>query len=243
MANENELFDQQIHDAFDKVELSEEAQDRMLAILLAAQERTQVREVPADAEPSEAAARVAEPGEAEVIPVPPRRMPWQRWLPLAAVLVLAIVVVRVTSLGGKAASEQSVGAAAADSAVAPGESAKSLGEAEESATANELASPTAYDAEAEDVDELESTWPVGLVETYPRITLEDGTVLTALRDAQFVDEVDSERVGELVATGTATPFDATESVPCEVYRLLNEDDAYAVRYEDEETFWRCTPSE
>ncbi len=243
MANENELFDQQIHDAFDRIELSEEAQERMLANLLAAQERTQVREAPADAEPFEVAEKAAEPHEAEVIPVPPRRMPWQRWLPLAAALVLALVVVRVASLGGKASSEQSVGAAAADSAVVQEESAKSLGEAEESVTADELASPMVYDAEAEDVAELESTWPVGLVETYPRITLEDGTVLTALRDAQFVDEVDSERVGELVATGTAAPFDATDGVSCEVYRLLNEDDAYAVRYEGEETFWYCTPSE
>lgn len=243
MANENELFDQQIHDAFDRIELSEEAQGRMLANLLAAQERMQAREVPADVEPPVVAEKDSDPGEAEVIPVPPRRMPWQRWLPLAAVLVLAVVVVRVTSLGGMASSEQSAGATAADSAIVPGDSAKSMGEAEESATADELAAPTAYDAEADAIAELEPNWPVGLVETHPRITLEDGTVLTALRDAQFLDEVDSERVGELVATGAATPFDATESVPCEVYRLLNEDDAYAVRYEGEETFWRCVPYE
>lgn len=249
MANENEQFDQQVHDALDRIELSEEAQDRMLANLLAARERTQEREAPSSEVP-EKGERETKPddagaAEAKVIPVAPRRMPWLRWLPLAAVLVMAVVVVRVTSLGGKATNEQAVSVAAEDSASAPEESAKTVGEGSGEAAEDPVATSEmmALDAAADGAAEYESGWPAGLVEVYPRITLEDGTTLTALRDAEFVDEVDSERVGELVAAGTATPFDSAESVPCEVYRLVNEDDAYAVRYEGEQTYWHCTPVE
>ena len=95
------------------------------------------------------------------------------------------------------------------------------------------------DAGAEEFSAVERT-----VDTCPSIRLEDGTRLTALRDGITIDEVDAERVGELLGKGSAAAFDAPDGeagVPCEVFRLVDETDAYAVRYEGEETFWRCTP--
>lgn len=135
MADENRQFDQQVHDAFERIELSDDAQERILANLLAAQEtrlsggdqrqgipleesrkeavvqemaeRVERFEIPSDADDGKAAEEQADAIEGAVVPFNRRRFGWRMLLPLAAVLAVAVVVVQATNLsgGGKATSE------------------------------------------------------------------------------------------------------------------------------------------
>lgn len=264
MANERELFDQRIHDAYEAVEPSPEAQERMLANLLAAQgdarrragvERTQTAPAPATDATSRRAKTKVSPRPAtsdrrrsggrhqvKKTVASQRRSPWRVVLPLAAVLALVAVVVRVTDLNhgtsrpdtimatsSEKSSEPEAQAVSEDAVVADGPTVES--------NALEMEAPLAEGAAGE------FSGTERMVDVCPRIRLEDGTLLTALRDGISVDEVDAGRVGELLGRGTAAAFDAPADeagVSCEVFHLLDEADAYAVRYEGEETFWRCT---
>jgi hypothetical protein len=265
MADERELLEQRIHDAYESVEPSAEAQERMLANLLAAQGRARQTgegqtQAVATAEDTDASAtrqrektssrRVSAGGQtgrrhaAKVTVAPGRRSPWRVVLPLAAMLVLVAVVVRVTGVSRNESRADGIMAQSSEKSSEP--------VSEDTAVADEPAAETNamgvepsitesadLDAGGEEFAAVERT-----VDVCPSITLEDGTRLTALRDGISIDEVDSERVGELLGRGSAAAFDAPDGeagVPCEVFRLVDETDAYAVRYEGEETFWRCTP--
>lgn len=268
MADERELLEQRIHDAYESVEPSAEAQERMLANLLAAQGRARQTgegqtQAVATAEDTDASAtrqrektssrRVSAGGQtgrrhaAKVTVAPGRRSPWRVVLPLAAMLVLVAVVVRVTGVSRNESRADGIMAQSSEKSSEPvsEEASEDAAVADEMAAetnAMEVEAPTtegALDAGAEEFAAAERT-----VDVCPSITLEDGTRLTALRDGISIDEVDSERVGELLGRGSAAAFDAPDGeagVPCEVFRLVDETDAYAVRYEGEETFWRCTP--
>jgi hypothetical protein len=167
-------------------------------------------------------------------------------LPLAAVLALVAVVVRVTDLNHGTSRPDTIMATSSEKSSEPEAQATS----EDAVVADEvnalemeapLAEGAGIDAGAAAAEEFSVA--ERMVDVCPRIRLEDGTLLTALRDGISVDEVDAGRVGELLGRGSATAFDAPTSevgVPCEVFRLLDEADAFAVRYEGEETFWRCT---
>lgn len=123
MSDESKTFDQQIHDAYESIELDANAQERMLANLLAAQaERAQepsdesaTPEPPSTTReattPAAATTRAAEPDavpslravgpgqdasrKAEPAASPRRRNVWKIALPLAAVLLVAVVVIRL----------------------------------------------------------------------------------------------------------------------------------------------------
>lgn len=236
MTTGHEPFDQQIHDAFDQVELSEDAQDRILARLMAAQA-------------SKAEERAEEEAhEAEVIVVPPRRIPWGRWVSLAAVLVAALVVVRITVLAPNA-SPHTVSVASQDVAEKSG-----AVESAEATTAPEMAPEAAENAPAfeldaplsdEDVSGEAAEQPVSL--TVPRVSikLDNGMWFTTEGIDPLTSEVGLERVGELMGAGVAYDTDAIEGDPgvaCEVFSLLDEPDAYAVRLDDEQVCWRCVPA-
>jgi len=119
MTHEDMLVDQRIHDAYERIELSDEAQERMLSGLLAAQaQRERVDE-----------ARVTESPrrrKAPVIRFVPRRVSWQVWLSAAAALVVALVVVRLGtgSTGDRATVEMTMTESSAESASAKGTSDK-----------------------------------------------------------------------------------------------------------------------
>lgn len=347
MANENELFDQRIHDAYERVELGEEAQHRILAHLVVAQLRTHVGdesggaqgtdevpeapleeglgmastvspreaasaprhvrprhaapvktpshaaapfEIPAIVEPDDSIPEGGSTSNAEALQettVAPRRtgpkhfksatsakgdasatgggdvvtyVPEERrhrrrsrkalrWLPLAAAVVLALVVIQVSGVlnGSKGTNADKAVQNYAESNEAEGTSAQ----AEESAAqaveppvdaegAKEVAPPADADESASDEAPAEER-ALTDVDMYPLVTLEDGTRYTALREGLYVEEVEASKVGEKVGPGTASPFDAPDEAAagCVVYEIKDED-AYAVQYDGEETYWRCT---
>lgn len=270
MADERKLFDQRIHDAYEAVEPSPEVQERMLANLLAAQgnerrqagaERTQTAPAPAIGTTSRRAQSETSPRPAtsghrrsggrhtvRKTVAPRRRSPWRVVLPLAAVLALVAVVVRVTGLNHGTSRPDAIIATSSEKSSEPeaqavSEDAVVADEPTVESNALEMEAPLAEGADMDAGAAGEFSETERMVDVCPRIRLEDGTLLTALRDGISVDEVDAGRVGELLGRGTAAAFDAPadeSGVSCEVFRLLDEADAFAVRYEGEETFWRCT---
>lgn len=248
MSDTNKLFDQHIHDAYERVELSGDAQERMLAALLAAQaERAEAAAKPAERiapvaaptatqEETEQEARAdGEPAQVELTAVPRRRRVLPAWAALAAALLVATIVVRVSGV------MDGWGSGSADSAAAPAESAatdegvsydaESLEDKENRSISEEMAPQT--DA---DVTSAEPT----AVELYPSITLADGTHLTALEDSLYPRELDASQVGDSLGEATATSFDPGKEVTCEVFALVDDSTAFAVRYPGEDTYWRCT---
>ena len=248
MADENRQFDQQVHDAFERIELSDDAQERILANLLAAQEtrlsggdqrqgipleesrkeavvqemaeRVERFEIPSDADDGKAAEEQADAIEGTVVPFNRRRFGWRMLLPLAAVLAVAVVVVQATNLsgGGKATSEavvapQSVASSESkEYADAVAEDAGSADEAEALGVENSAQTMGQSDSVELDMAEeapmaAEEATALTSVDYYPRVTLEDGTRLTALRDGLYTEEVPSDEVGELVGKAVASSFD------------------------------------
>ena len=137
MADENRQFDQQVHDAFERIELGDGAQERILANLLAAQEmklssrgqgeNASLEETRQAEMPQEAAERVESSGmtadangdrateeesgvtDNKVVPFTRRRFGWRMLLPLAAVLAVAMIVVQATGMmGGKKSDSQAI---------------------------------------------------------------------------------------------------------------------------------------
>lgn len=239
MADTDELLDQQIHDAFERIELSEEAQDRMLAKLLEAQGERAV----AMGEPQPATSQEAD-SSIDVVPFTPRR-PWHRVvLPLAAVLVAALVVVRI-GMGLGAGSSQAASDAGVEFAATASED-KALAEGGVSLDTTNGSTVDAPDVAEEAVPEAlmldaapeAAMEELGSVDLCPLITLADGTRLTALVDGLYTVEVDAEEVGDPVGEATARPFDSDEGVACTVYRMAGSD-GFAVQYEGESSFWQC----
>lgn len=265
MSDENKLFDQQIHDAYEGVSLSDAAQERMLANLLAAQAQAQ-RVGQEDADDSQQA---PEPAVAPVTEVRPRakaahlkvdegapatarrRRAWKVVLPLAAALLVAAVVVRLqmaSSTADVAANEVQyvVAPKSSDDAAAAAEGAtEDMDEAEEAADAaveESLADESSDTGELVE-SELVETDPTAVVsaDLYVRITLEDGTALTTLVDGAGTQEVESARVGTSLGSAKAAPFDEPDNtVSCEVFALTDDADGYAVRYEEEGSYWYAT---
>lgn len=265
MAYDDERFDMQVRAAFDSIELSDEASERMLANLLAARDAAQqgAAGVQISEAPAGAPATAPETPAGEVVPFTPRRGRWQRWLPLAAAVVAALVIVRVTGVLQTTSNSAADMAPRAEekSAVDAGTlAAEPTGAAEvsqEEYALEESADAVAYDAApmaegaaAESAPTADSTngsdaeamgvVPTNAAELYPRIALSDGTVLTALVDGLYVQEVDAANVGQKVGEAQATAFDGGDAVACTVFELVDEPDAYAVRFEGEDSYWRCT---
>lgn len=252
--DEHRMFDQQIHDAFERVTLSDEAQERMLGTLLVAQAAR--REEPAPAPTVPPATAPAPVAFREVPATPAARAPRVRrhlpaWLPLAAVAACVFVVVGVVGVVGGVSKQAETSpavafeeAASEDAGAAEDKATLDLSEDEAEPDAfvtNDTAAGAAGESLAAMPDEVaEEAVQLQLVDLYPRITLDDGSTYTALVDGMYTTEVEPEAVGARVGAGQASPFDADDAVPCEVFELTDDADAFVVRYEGEETYWYCT---
>lgn len=223
MAMTDDQLAQQVHDAYEKVELSDDAQDRMLAALLAASDAKQSKQN-IDYEPS----RRTSTGQ--VVQMPKRR-DLKRWMPIAAVLLAALVVVRVGVLTiGNGSS---------------GPGATVAVQSEESATSDSIEKNTsdgvAFETSApmEEKALADSTEPEGakadalaLVEGYPVVTLSDGTELVARPE-----QADSTAIAGTLEEATACTEDGEQYISCRVYELVGG--GYAVSYEGEDAYWLC----
>jgi len=270
MSERDELFDQRIHDAYEQIELSEEAQSRMLANLMAAQALRE-RENGGQAEQTQAVQpdvvgvpvrKTAGTGPAHFrrVQPAPKRKNWRLILPLAAVLLAAVVVVTLQPWKPKSSYNKVEAAPEKSVTDLTEEMPLAEGPAEEKATAADEAEAEASDTndfyELDDADgaaaeegallasesnDAGGAYTLGLVDEYPLVTLKDGTALTALVDATSTVEVSVDRVGKQVGEAKASSFEGGETVRCTVFSLVDDTAAYAVRYEGEQTYWYCTP--
>ena len=274
MSEKDMMLDQQVHDAFEGIRMSDEAQDRMLGALLAAQAQragegdirtdapeATVRRAPTqqeDERPAQATRPAQRRSKAAHLKMkvdgtkPARR--WSTWkmvLPLAAVLVVGAVVIRMQMVQSaefsraneimeptateKTLSAESATGAMADEAVSDDAAEDMAFEAEE------------YSAETEGMVEPLAPEVIGSGGTpgskaglYPRIKMADGTLLTALVEGDHAEEVDAARVGTSLGKAQASPFDVDEPIDCEVFSLVDDPDGFAVRFEGEQGYWYCT---
>lgn len=224
MAMTDDQLAQQVHDAYEKIELSDDAQDRMLAALLAASDAKQA-EQNADHKPSTHTAK------GQVIRMP-RRQGLKRWMPIAAVLLAALVVIQV---GVLTVGDHS-GETRADMAPKSEESmaVDSFEENDSDSVAFETAAPQEEEAKADSAasEVVGSSEAPAMAEAYPIIALSDGTELMARPE-----QVDLVETGDMLEETTARSVDGEQSVTCRVYELV--DGGYAVSYEDEDAYWLC----
>ena len=237
------LFDQQIHDAFEHVTLSDEAAESMLGRLMAAQAQREEQEAASTA-PQLTVIEGGRHRKAEAAPTAPRKGGWWRWLPLAASVAVAFVVLGAVGTGLFSPK----GSTQASTDTLP--VAKSTDEQEELLATGTTEESVSYDTEVqlnatpdEAIEEsaaADTAEGMYLVDLYPSITLADGSRYTALVEGMYTSQIEDEAVGPLVDVGSATPFDATDEVACTVYELLDDPDGFAVQYDGEDTYWYCT---
>ena len=261
MADMDELFDQQIHDAYTHIELSAEAEARVLSNLLAAQERKAASEAATESDDQETvpAFRLVEDaatddggnGEDRRVVARSRRN-WRLVLPIAATIAAVAIVSVIRTTAGTNASMMSenvmatrrdaedlskVDADAAPSVNAsPGDSLSDMALEDEAAEASGAGEEKG--AERYEQDDISSEF--WMTEAHPFIELEDGAKFMVLIDGSHAKEVDEGEIGELVGSGKAYEFDPEAYVGCEVYRIKDDQQTYAVAYEGEDTYWYCT---
>lgn len=224
MAMTDDQLAQQVHDAYEKIELSDDAQDRMLAALLAASDAKQV-------EPSVDHNPAGRTTKGQVLQMP-KRSGLKRWLPIAAALVAALIVVQIGVLtigGGSGESRADMAPKSEESIVAD-----SFDVNASDSVAFETAAPQEGEAKADSVasEIVRSSEVSAMVEDCPLITLSDGTELVARPE-----QVDLVETGDLLEETTARSVDGEQSVTCRVYELVGG--GYAVSYEDEDAYWLC----
>jgi hypothetical protein len=224
MAMTDDQLAQQVHDAYEKIELSDDAQDRMLAALLAASDAKRA-EQNAGRGPSTRTTR------GQVIQMP-KRSGLKRWMPIAAVLLAALVVVQVgvLTVGNHSGETRADIAPKSEESIA----ADSFDVNASDSVAFETAAPQEGEAKTDSVasEVADSSEVSAMVEDCPFITLSDGTELVARPE-----QVDVVETGDLLEETTARSVDGEQSVACRVYVLVGG--GYAVSYEDEETYWLC----
>ena len=267
MTDSTEQFNQQVHDAYERVEMDEATQNRMLKTLLAAQaqregvEETQLLpKAPADVPATRLlpktpaampATQVAQPrrhaaSHAQVDAYPRKRPAWKVWLPLAAVVAAALIVVRITTssmFGAKTDSNATV-AQTEMSATAESDAQKVSDVATGTSTSEESYASVAPVSEtsAEEADVVEDG-SVPDAEVIPReetsfgfdasnppaATLDDGTSLSLVLNGTEPVAVDAGLVGELVGTGTLSSGPSGDaSYSCEVYQIAGDEASFAL---------------
>ena len=260
MTDTDERFDQQIHDAFRRIELGAESQERMLSQLLAAQaarEDSDMTHAASVSEPEELDdARAGESGRTDareteskgrVLRMRDRRRWWVA-LPVAAALLAAVIVVRM-NFGSNVARMDMVPTSDASSA-SEEYSIKETGASSDNAVVMQnMMDEKAYEDEALPSDvvvtlgadaPLAESATAQMSELYPLVTLENGATYTTLAD-DLPTQLDVSDVGSSLGEATASDPDMTAQVECEVFELSFDSDARAVRYADEDAFWLCTP--
>lgn len=224
MAMTDDQLAQQVHDAYEKIELSDDAQDRMLAALLAASSDTTQTEPRVDRRPSRHATK------GQVVQMP-KRHGLRRWMPIAAVLLAALVVVQV---GVLTIGNDSSGPGAT---VAVQSEESAVSDSIERNTSDGVAFETS--APMEEKALVDSAEPEGakadapaLVEDYPLVTLSDGTELVARPE-----QADPTAIAGTPEEATARTEDGERHISCRVYELVGG--GYAVSYEGEDAYWLC----
>ncbi len=244
MDGRDDQLKQQVFDAFGSVSMNEEAQLRILSNLKdrqaqLADERENVEAPKTTALPRAQAASECEADAhlAEVVQVPRRKSLALRLLPLAAVLAVAIVVVRMVAMPSPRYDIPS------ESAVAVTEQTKDTADSAEGLGVDSVAEGEAYDVASDEGASLssEESEPriMSTVDLYPIVEMDDGTVLSVLIDGLYTQQLDVSQVGNLIGTAVARPSDAGDTVDCKVFRLVDDTEGYAVCYEGEDTYWYC----
>ncbi|MBR3235665.1 MAG: hypothetical protein IKG11_08615 [Atopobiaceae bacterium] len=226
-------LEQQLHRAYSSIEPSDKAQERMLANLLKAQANKQEQET--QDMPAQTVVRpplkLVEPDPMPEVSAGPRRR--LIWLPIVAAVVAALVIVQVSGImGGQNASSE----AAKQTALSNEAATDAAGEMEFTDNAYETLS-----AEGAVRDSAEAPANPSTVDVYPCVTLSNGVKLTALIDGSHTERVEQSKVGSSVGAATATPFDSDDQVSCEAFELKGKQGEYAVRYQGEDSYWRCVP--
>jgi len=192
----DEAFDGRIHDAYESVSLSPEAEGRILAALLEAQ----------------ASHEQEAPRPAEVLPGPAsrRRPRLAIALSAAACLALAFVAGRAALVGGARDSALSATLATEEAAVAE--------DYDESAVPDQAAETTGEAfAAAEALDSTEESLDSSAVVTGAYVALEDGTTYALATEGGALVEAGPEVVGEPVGSGEAFSADGTFLWGCELF--------------------------
>ena len=221
---------ERLHDAYDAMGPDAAAQERVLHALKSRQE-------------------ASAPGASHGTVVPMRRTYWRVVLPLAACLVLAVVVARAVLPGRDAAPladsasavEKPANGVFDDEAAAQESTAVVVPDEDAEVDAFEPivdadAVPVATSADAAPTDDAVpvAVYPAdetGLHEAYPLVTLASGETLR-------VGEAYEGTVDERCSVAAIAAADGSaESVCCEV---VQEGDAFYVRYEDDFTWYTAT---
>ena len=193
---EAEAFDARIHDAYESVELSPEAHERILGALL-------------DAQAAREEAPVAQVAAAKVVELPRRRSWLSIALPAAACLALAFVVGRGV-LSGELASTSDYAA----EAVAQNEKADSY------EAVSEEAAPAAAEAEAAESGAAPDAAYDALDTELPALALlDDGTVLDLDPYGGGIVRADASVAGDPLGQGVLLSAAGEELGPCEAFAL------------------------
>ena len=199
---------ERIHDAYEHVSLSPEAEERILGALLAAQAARQEGEAPAPE-------TVPSPAPAEILPGPVsrRKSPLRFVLPAAACLVLAFLAGRAV-IGDKASQVAYEAAATVQEAPAEANS-MDAGAAEEAFELEYAAEDKAAGASEDlaDVEMEESAEDVSAA----YVMLDDGTMYDLVVEDDALVEVEAALAGEPVGTGEAWDLDGTSMGVCEAF--------------------------
>lgn len=282
MTDSMEQFDRDIYDAYNRIEMDEMTQNRMLNNLLSAQRQHEADELDKTAVAPQqpyaedlektvvapplktransqaAAARTERAAHVAPVAAPQRKRPaWQVWLPIAAVVTAALVVVGVRFVGNpmqsanvNSESVEMQSETSEDVAKMTGNSPK-VTDSQVSYDAESMAeeSPAAGEADSAAVtDYVEGTDTAPSEEysqvpaTFSQITLDDGTQLTVLQTEGGPVAVDTNLLGDLVGQGVATSPDgsADSAVSCEIYQIQGDPDSFAACYEG--AYWLCVRS-
>ena len=236
---DDERLEQLVRGAFERMEPAPEAQDRMLAAILA------------HAEDSEDARRE---GFKVLETKRPRRRPWLIALPAAACLVIALVVGSGMLGGGasKGAADSSSVAAGAYDGGAP-ESEEAAPEAAAGTDAGGVAYSTLVtndgakvttegpaEAEADAFAEEEALAEEDAYAPFVSVVLPDGTVLVPVEGAEplFDDDECGTQLGEFVAT-----LPNGDEEPCEVWERAGVEGEWLVRPSSLNGMWRAVAQE
>ena len=228
---DDERLEQLVRGAFERMEPAPEAQDRMLAAILA------------HAENSEDARRE---GFKVLETKRPRRRPWLIALPAAACLVIALVVGSGMLGGGAskgAADSSSVAAGAYDGGAPESEEAapEALEYSTDGATTGTLGlAKEPAEAEADAFAEEEALAEEDAYAPFVSVVLPDGTVLVPVEGAEPLFDYDEcgTQLGEFVAM-----LPNGDEEPCEVWERAGVEGEWLVRPSSLNGMWRAVAQE
>ena len=244
--SDDERLDELVREAYERMSPTPEAEDRMLAALLAhADGATEGANEQAKAERQ---LTVVEGSKA----VRGRRRPWLVALPAAACLVLALVVGRFVTQGSGSAAPK-----AADAAAESVEAEMAVEEAAPEAVAGTDAGGVAYstlvtndeakvttegpaEAEADAFAEEEALAEEDAYAPFVSVVLPDGTVLVPVEGAEPLFDYDEcgTQLGEFVAT-----LPNGDEEPCEVWERAGVEGEWLVRPSSMNGMWRAVAQE